>query len=95
MVFILKTTAAPPTSQLNFVQLTQPALATIQMVFRQQIATNLRSCDPAWLPGVDDFFTTSEITEPMLAAALAYRENGGQCANNSQATTRHSFQLES
>ena len=44
------------------------------------------------LPGcqaVDDFSPLGEITEPMLAAALAYRENGGQCSEaSSQATTR-------
>ena len=44
------------------------------------------------LPGcqaIDDFSPLGEITEPMLAAALAYRENGGQCSEaSSQATTR-------
>ena len=44
------------------------------------------------LPGcqaVDDFSPLGEITEPMLAAALAYRENGGRCSEaSSQATTR-------
>ena len=43
------------------------------------------------LPGcqaVDDFSPLGEITEPMLAAALAYRENGGQCSEASSQITK-------
>ena len=44
------------------------------------------------LPGcqaVDDYTPLGETTEPMLAAALAYRENGGVCSGaSSQGTTR-------
>ena len=43
------------------------------------------------LPGcqaVDDFSPLGEITEPMLAAALAYRENGGQCSEASSQSTK-------
>lgn len=44
------------------------------------------------LPGcqaVDDYTPLGETTEPMLAAALAYRQNGGVCSGaSSQGTTR-------
>ena len=43
------------------------------------------------LPGcqaIDDFSPLGEITEPMLAAALAYRENGGQCSEASSQITK-------
>ena len=44
------------------------------------------------LPGchtVDDYTPLGEPTEPMLAAALAYRENGGVCSEaNSQSSAR-------
>ena len=44
------------------------------------------------LPGcqaVDDYTPLGEPTEPMLAAALAYRENGGVCSEaSSQSTSR-------